>query len=171
MGLFLQLSSQGLKSYDSFLFSYPFPASWPKQWGTNQETSSGRCLWRGAKIRSKSAERNGGVWVVHQSAERRDELHQRCESLKDFFVLFLVYILSVACKKAELEYWCECNTHFGRIPSVSTLDGNVSTYLYGPVKSTDIVLQWGLLWASGCYLVALLRRTVTYFLCVWNGGS
>lgn len=84
-----------------FLCSYPLLAFWPRQWRTNQETSSRGCLWCGAKIRSKSAERNGGVWVVHQSAERRDELHQRCESFKDF--LFLVYTLSVACDRVEFE--------------------------------------------------------------------
>lgn len=39
--------------------------------------------------------------MVHQSAERRDELHQRCESFKDF--LFLVYTLSVACDRVEFE--------------------------------------------------------------------
>lgn len=33
--------------------------------------------------------------MVHQSAERRDELHQRCESLKDFFVSGLFSLCSM----------------------------------------------------------------------------
>lgn len=63
-------------------------AAWPKQWGAHQETSSGCCLRRGAEIGSKWAEGNGGVRVVHQPAERRDELHQRRESFKDVCLFY-----------------------------------------------------------------------------------
>lgn len=33
---------------------------------------------------------------------------------------------------------------FGRIPSLTLLDGNVSTYLHGDVKGGDVILQRGL---------------------------
>jgi hypothetical protein len=82
-----------------FLFLYIFLASRTDQWRAYQETSSGCCLWCGAEIRPKSAERNGGVWMVHQPAERRDELYQRREPLMIVYGLYSF----VVCKMVELE--------------------------------------------------------------------